>query len=98
VPMIARWPGRVPAARESDQVWAFWDLLPTLAEVGGLPAVHGTDGLSMLPTLLGEDQKEPRIPVLGLRSRARYLHAGRPMGTGRDPERLSSARVVQLGS
>jgi arylsulfatase A-like enzyme len=58
VPMIARWPGRVPAGRESDQVWAFWDILPTLAETAGLPAVEAIDGLSMLPTLLSEEQRK----------------------------------------
>jgi arylsulfatase A-like enzyme len=57
VPMIARWPGKVPAGKTSDQVWAFWDVLPTLAELIGLPASSGIDGISMLPALLGKDQK-----------------------------------------
>ncbi|MBI3117079.1 MAG: arylsulfatase [Candidatus Hydrogenedentes bacterium] len=56
VPMIARWPGRVPANRECDQVWAFWDILPTLAELAGLPPVAGIDGISMAPALLGREQ------------------------------------------
>ncbi|HKS37383.1 MAG TPA: arylsulfatase, partial [Verrucomicrobiae bacterium] len=33
VPMIARWPGRIKAGALSDQVWAFWDFLPTAAEL-----------------------------------------------------------------
>ncbi|HSH16312.1 MAG TPA: sulfatase-like hydrolase/transferase, partial [Verrucomicrobiae bacterium] len=33
VPMIVWWPGRVEAGKVSDQVWAMWDLLPTLGEV-----------------------------------------------------------------
>src|SRR5262249_24524014 len=36
VPMIARWPKRIKARAQSDQVWAHWDLLPTLAEVAGV--------------------------------------------------------------
>ena len=56
VPMLARWPGRVPAGVVSDQVWAFWDFLPTAAELAGLPAPSGIDGISMLPTLLGQEQ------------------------------------------
>lgn len=57
IPMIARWPGKVPAGRVSDQVWAFWDFLPTAAELVGLPAPKGIDGISMLPALLGKKQK-----------------------------------------
>ena len=58
IPMIARWPGHVPAGQVSDQMWAFWDLMPTLADVGGLPQRAYGDGISMLPTLLGREQEE----------------------------------------
>lgn len=58
VPMIARWPGHIPAGRVSDQVWAFWDALPTLAELAGLPPVDDTDGISMAPALLGREQSQ----------------------------------------
>ena len=58
VPMIARWPGHVPAGRVSDQVWAFWDIMPTFAEIAGLPAPKEIDGLSMVPTLLGQEQQD----------------------------------------
>jgi arylsulfatase A-like enzyme len=54
VPMIVRWPGRVKAGAVSDQVWAFWDFLPTAAELAGLPAPPKIDGISIAPTLLGE--------------------------------------------
>ena len=57
VPMIARWPGHVPAGVVSDQVWAFWDVLPTLAELAGASGAvpDDIDGLSVLPTLLGPE-------------------------------------------
>jgi len=35
VPLLARWPGRVLAGATDDLVWAFWDVLPTLAELAG---------------------------------------------------------------
>jgi arylsulfatase A-like enzyme len=57
VPMIARWPGRIPAGKVSNQVWAFWDFLPTAAELAGLPVPRNIDGISMLPALLGKPQK-----------------------------------------
>ena len=57
VPMIVRWPGRIAAARVSDQVWALWDFLPTAAELAGAAAPAGIDGLSMVPALLGRPQQ-----------------------------------------
>ncbi|MBL8793371.1 MAG: arylsulfatase [Planctomycetia bacterium] len=54
VPMLARWPGRIPAATVSDQVWAFWDFLPTAAELAVAKSPAGIDGISMVPALLGE--------------------------------------------
>ena len=54
VPLIVRWPGRIAAGSESDHVSAFWDMMPTLADVSGVQAPEGIDGVSFLPTLLGE--------------------------------------------
>jgi arylsulfatase A-like enzyme len=56
VPMIARWPGVIPAGRTSDHPWAHWDILPTLAEIAGARAPTGLDGMSMLRALRGESQ------------------------------------------
>jgi len=56
VPMIVRWPGHVPAGRESDQVWVFWDVMPTLAELAGTDPPPGIDGISMAPAILGKPQ------------------------------------------
>ena len=53
VPMLARWPGHIEAGRVSDQVWAFWDFLPTAAELAGVKPPMGIDGLSVVPTLIG---------------------------------------------
>ena len=53
VPMIARWPGQVPAGRTSDHVWTHWDLLPTLAAVAGAQAPAGLDGRAMTGALTG---------------------------------------------
>ncbi len=56
VPMIARWPGHIKPGRVSDQVWAFWDFLPTAAALAQVQAPGKIDGLSMLPALLGQTQ------------------------------------------
>ncbi|HYE75567.1 MAG TPA: sulfatase/phosphatase domain-containing protein, partial [Blastocatellia bacterium] len=57
MPMIVRWPGKVKAGQVSNQVWAHWDFLPTVAEIAGAKAPNNLDGLSMLNGLLGRKQK-----------------------------------------
>jgi len=55
VPMIASWPGKIRPGTTSDHPSVFYDYLPTLLEVAGLPEVP-SDGISFLPGLLGEEQ------------------------------------------
>src|SRR5574340_396236 len=57
VPLIARCPGKVGAGATSDFATAFWDFLPTAADLGGATAPRGIDGISIAPTLLGRPQK-----------------------------------------
>jgi arylsulfatase A-like enzyme len=54
IPFIARWPGKIAPGSVSDHLGYFPDILPTVAEVTGAAAPADTDGLSILPTLLGE--------------------------------------------
>lgn len=53
VPMIASWPEKIKSGSESELISCFYDVLPTLCEVAGIPVPAGTDGISFLPTLLG---------------------------------------------
>ena len=52
---VARWPGTVPAGKVNDEPWAFWDFLPTAAELAGaaIPAECRTDGVSLVSMLKG---------------------------------------------
>jgi arylsulfatase A-like enzyme len=52
---FAWWPGTVPAGRVTDEPWAFWDLLPTFAELAGaeLPSGYTPDGFSLVNFLKG---------------------------------------------
>jgi arylsulfatase A len=63
VPLIARWPGRIEPGRISDLPAAFYDLLPTLVELGGGRNDHPVDGISLVPTLTGR----------GLQTRHQFL-------------------------
>jgi arylsulfatase A-like enzyme len=60
VPALARWTKTIKSGQVSDHVWAFWDFLPTVAELIGVQAPGQIDGVSFLPTLLGKpgDQKK----------------------------------------
>src|SRR5437879_2411712 len=53
VPCIVRWPGKIKAGETSSFVGAFWDFLPTAAELIGARAPTNIDGISFAPTLLG---------------------------------------------
>ncbi len=58
VPLIARWPGRIEPGSTSDHVSAFWDMMPTFADMVGVEAPAGIDGISLLPALLGDEQEQ----------------------------------------
>ncbi|MCE4566702.1 arylsulfatase [Maribellus sp. CM-23] len=58
VPMIAVWGKKSKAGSKSDHISAFWDVFPTVGELTGAQVPENTDGISFLPTLLGEQQKE----------------------------------------
>ena len=56
-PSLVRWPGHVPAGTISEEQWAFWDVLPTLAELAGVPSNKlppHLNGRSIVPILLGK--------------------------------------------
>src|ERR1041385_1228034 len=56
VPLIVRWPGKIKAGETSSFIGAFWDFLPTAAEIAGVKPPANIDGISMLPTLLAQKQ------------------------------------------
>ena len=61
VPMIVRYPNHIKAGTTTNHISAFWDIMPTLADITNieLPAGEQTDGISFLPTLLNKgNQKE----------------------------------------
>ena len=63
VPFVASWPGKIKPGRLSDHPSAGWDMLATFADLAGTKLKKETDGISLLPTLIGkgEQQKHPHL-------------------------------------
>lgn len=64
VPLIARWPGHTPPGTEADHISAFWDFLPTAAEVAGAKIPEGLDGISYVPAMTGHPEAQGHHPYL----------------------------------
>ena len=59
VPCIVRWPGKVPAGRTSDALWATIDLMPTFTALSGTkpPTDRVIDGIDQIALLLGQTEE-----------------------------------------
>ena len=76
IPFIALWPGHIPAGVICDMPFAFYDLMPTFCEVAGIEnyitryrntdteVADYFDGISIAPTLLGNDERQEHHPYL----------------------------------
>jgi arylsulfatase A-like enzyme/CubicO group peptidase (beta-lactamase class C family) len=58
VPCLARWPGKIPAGRTNDAIFATIDFLPTFAKLAGteFPNDRFLDGVDQTNLLLGVDE------------------------------------------
>jgi len=61
VPCVVRWPGHIKPKTKISQIAGAIDLLPTLADMVGIPIVSTKplDGVSIKPLLLGETENWP---------------------------------------
>lgn len=66
VPFMIRWPGKIPAARVSDEIVHGVDLFPTLAGIAGavVPSDRPIDGVSQSDLFLGKTPKSSREGVV----------------------------------
>jgi arylsulfatase A-like enzyme len=60
VPLLACWPGKIPASTMTAHISAFWDFLPTCCDVAGIQSPSDIDGISFLPTLLGQTENQKK--------------------------------------
>ncbi|HRP55901.1 sulfatase-like hydrolase/transferase [Agriterribacter sp.] len=57
-PMIAYWPAVIRKSKVSEFAGAFWDFMPTFAEIAGVPVPPYTDGISLLPEFSSEGKQK----------------------------------------
>ncbi len=59
VPMIASWPAHIQRGSKTNHISAHYDVMATLLDLLDKKSPMGTDGISFLPTLLGnQDQRK----------------------------------------
>lgn len=64
VPQIAVWPNKIKPGTVSHHIGGFQDFMPTFAEVASANIPEVTDGISILPTYLGQQNKQKQHPYL----------------------------------
>ncbi len=60
LPFVMRWPGVTKSGTKSDLLMANYDFLPTMADMLGVPIPAGKDGISYLPELCGDRERQER--------------------------------------
>jgi len=88
VPMLARWPGHIEPGSVTDHPSAFWDVLPTIADITGQEPPSDIDGLSFLPVLTGETESQPSHE---------YLYWEYHSRGGMQAVRMGEWKAVRLG-
>lgn len=99
VPLIAWWPGRIPAGLVSKEVAASIDICPTFAKLAGasLPDDRIVDGLDIFPLMTSADARSPHEAILAMSGgRLHIVRAGkwklhvRSPGPSRGPANIQS--------
>ncbi len=73
VPLILRWPGRLPAGVRRGELVQWIDLCSTVLEAAGAPPLPGDQGRSLLPLARGDADAAPRGWAL-----CEYRNSGHP--------------------
>lgn len=69
VPMIARWPGRIPAGIVNNAVLGTVDVFPTLLKLAdiNLPDDREIDGHDMMPNMMSEEAGSPHEAIFAMK-------------------------------
>ena len=63
-PFLARWPRVIAKGSTSGHISAFWDVMATSADLLGVAMPGQCDGISFLPTLMGQANKQKQHEYL----------------------------------
>lgn len=63
-PFIVSWPEKIKAGTRSDLISAAWDFMPTVCHLTEIKAPENIQGISYLPTLLGNDSQQKKHDYL----------------------------------
>lgn len=85
-PFFARWPNGIKPGQTSEYIGAFWDVLPTFAELAGTRVTSSIDGISFVPTLIGK----------GAQKKHDYLYWEFHENGGRQAIRQGNWKAVRL--
>ena len=92
-PLIARWPGKIIQGSKSAHISAFWDMMPTFCEIAGIASPKNIDGISFLPALLNQSQKEHEFLVW------EYFHYNYGWKPGSEkPRNYLKSQAVRMGN
>ncbi|MEN8856442.1 MAG: arylsulfatase [Flavobacteriaceae bacterium] len=58
IPLIVSWPGKIVANTKTDHISAFWDFFPTFSNIVETNIPENIDGISFLPTLYHQANKQ----------------------------------------
>ena len=58
VPMIAYWKNKITEGTTTNHQATFYDFMPTFAEIADTKSLNKTDGISILPQLLGNENQQ----------------------------------------
>jgi uncharacterized sulfatase len=104
VPMIARWPGRIPTRRTCREMAGVIDMLPTLLKLAGapIPQDRTIDGRDIFPLMTSEAAKTPHealysmsaAALVTVRSGKWKLHARKPAAGFQYLDDLEAAKWV----
>ncbi len=61
IPFIVKWKNMIPNSSKNDKIIAFWDIMPTFADIIDYPGKIETDGVSFLPILTGGKVEEHKF-------------------------------------
>ena len=77
VPAAARWPGHIEPGSRSNLIALTMDIFPTVLQAAGAEWTHEIDGVSFLPTLLGQPQPGMKRDLFFIRREGGAQFAGK---------------------